>query len=119
MRALKYIYFVFTCLPFVWLALFIAFAIRATLKLGHAPIPSTDDPQYLDFDFHHNLIWFLFLALVYIVPPYWMVMTIVAKIKKRNDFYLLRNTLIFGGGAVAILCLFYFDPYKLTMWFAD
>ena len=119
MKTLKYIYIYCTYHPFVWVVLFITFAIRATIKLGHLPVPSLDDPKDLGFEIHFVLVWLLLVGFLYFVAIFWIVMTIIAKLKKRTDFYLVRNTIIFSIGVIMMFCLLYIDPYHLVTWFAD
>lgn len=119
MKILKIIYIYCTYHPLIWVVLFISFSIRATIKLGHLPVPSFDDPKDLGMGIHFALVWLLFIFSLYFIALFWLVMTIIAKLKKRADFHLLRNTIIFFSGVIIMWCLLYFDPYRLITWFAD
>jgi len=119
MQPLHVLYFFLTYSPILWLVLFISFAMRATIKLGHLPIPSINDPKDLDFDIHHNLIWFLAVGIFSVLIPIWIFFTIFINKKEKHAINLKRYIFSFSAGIVLLLSFIYFDPYYLLEWFAD
>lgn len=118
MYRLERIYAFVSYFPLLWFTLFISFAIRATIALGHVPIPSLNDPKDLGFYFHHNLVWVLFFGMT-IVFPIWIFLTIFLKVNNPRTANLLKHVLIFTCTMIVLILFRHVDPFHLMEWFAD
>jgi hypothetical protein len=102
-------------LPYVYLALFYSFVIRAIIKIGKIPTHNNPDPKDLKFDVHREIIYRAFDWLVYglILFAVLFLISIIAKkfnVKKTHLVLLII-------GVTGILLHLFLDPFDT--WFLD
>ncbi|MCW5898610.1 MAG: hypothetical protein KIT10_05015 [Flavobacteriales bacterium] len=95
-----------------WLYLF---AIAATVRLGHYPVPSLNDPKDLDLDVMHAGVGGLAGASLYGVPVWLAVLTVAI----RKGIPWRRNALIYAIGWSLLLLQLIVDPGRTFAWYAD
>ena len=109
----RYFYKFLCILPWLWLAVFWLFVLRARLSLDRWPQPYRPDPQDLGFGDHALAIYTIFLGVVVGL----LLWAGVAAKQRQNyakgwiPFYLS------GLGLVILMVLF--DPGNFLEWFLD
>jgi len=114
---LKGIAFILAGAPILWLLLFYLFALKATVELGHWPIPSRDDPHG-DF-FHSSLCYTVYLSLFF--APAGVGVSMVALALDRSFTVRAVRISIFVAvvSVAALIGLYFTDPGNCFDWFTD
>lgn len=102
-------------LPWVTIAALYLFAGAATYELGHWPIPSRDDPKYIDMDVFYHAVAYGAVAMVWTVPLV-LVAGVVLRLKRvpvRSGLLMLLT------GWCAVLIQLFLDPGRLFIWYMD
>jgi hypothetical protein len=103
--------------PFIWLAIFYSFVIRAALMLERWPSYNNPDPKRLGFALHHGFLW-LGLINMHGVIGAAIVVAIFCKIKWR-DFPFFTVFSIGVGSLLVLYSVVKIDPGGFVDWFAD
>lgn len=102
-------------MPWLWLAVFYAFVLRARLFLGTWPVPYRPDPKDLGFHGHSVFIILLFLC----VPLAVLAWSVLTPRRKRRSEETLRPSLAFWCGVGLIVLVVAVDPGRFLEWFMD
>lgn len=102
-------------IPLAFLGALYTFAMVATIKLGHYPRCSTDDPKYLGLDLFYHMVWPLG-ALMFYSAPLWLVLWLYALIEQPTW---RRKALFYSLGWMVVLVQLVFDPLNTLCWYAD
>jgi hypothetical protein len=102
-------------IPPAFLGALYTFATVATIKLGHYPRCSADDPKYLGLDLFYHMVWPLG-ALMFYSAPLWLLLWLYALIKQPTW---RRKALFYSLGWVLVLVQLVFDPLNTLCWYAD
>ncbi len=121
-RVVKYLLYAFTAAPLSAIAAINLLAWRASVKLGHWPVPGQDDPEcILPNDMLYQVllpsVGLLFLAAITSVHLFPLLMMLMVGLRRRTYSVLAQCifVLIFVGGWV----LFRLDPGASFTWFID
>lgn len=95
-----------------WLYLF---ALAASVRLGHFPVPSLNDPKYLGLDVLHAGVIVLAAVALY-GAPFWLAGLWVA-IGKGIPWRM--NALMYAIGWSLLLFQLFVDPLRTLEWYAD
>ena len=118
-RVVKYLLYAFTAAPLAAIAAINLLAWRASVKLGHWPVPWLEDPNILSNDMLYQvlepLVGLLFLAAITSVLFFPLLMLLMLGLRRRTYSVLSQCIfiLIFVGGWV----LFRLDPGTSYTWF--
>lgn len=99
----------------VWLILLYSFTISAWISLGHFPIPSIDDPKYLNLDLLYCSVWYVF-PIVMINIPIWIVFLIILIISNKANTNFIVTFMV---GSIIILVQVFLDPFNIIYWYLD
>jgi len=102
-------------IPLAFLGALYTFATAATIKLGHFPRCSTDDPKYLGLDLFYHTVWPLG-GLMFYSAPLWLVLWLYVLIKQQAW---RRRAMFYSLGWVLVLLQILFDPLDTLCWYAD
>ncbi len=91
------------------------FALAATLKLGHYPRCSANDPKSLGLDPFYHLVWPLGAAALY-TAPLWLALWCWALWSIRP---VRCEAMMFALGWLAVLVQMVLDPFSTMCWYAD
>ena len=104
-------------IPFLWMAAFWSFVLRARVAIGYWPAPYRPDPQDLGFDIHHFLLVAgmpLALTAAILAPALFL----WPRAAGRSRPQVVAALLALGGGAILIVWG-QTDPGSFLYWFGD
>jgi len=102
-------------LPWVTIASLYLFAGVAAFELGHWPIPSRDDPKYIDVQVFYHAVAYCAVTMVWSVP----IVLAAGVVLLRKRIPVRKGLLILLTGWAAILVQLFLDPGRLFIWYVD
>jgi hypothetical protein len=104
-------------IPFLWMAAFWTFVLRARVALGEWPAPYRPDPKDLGFDIHYVLLVAgmpLALAAAIVAPA----LLLRPRAEGRSRRQIAAALLALAGGAI-LIAWGQIDPGSFLYWFGD
>ena len=103
--------------PFLFLALFFVYVIRARLHLGYWPSYNHPDPKQLGWQFQHGLLWLGLVNFPY-AGGLAVVLAIISRVRARDfPVWAIISTAVLGSAAV--IAFGRMDPGGFLNWFCD
>jgi len=102
-------------IPLAFLGALYTFATVATIKLGHYPRCSADDPKSLGLDLFYHMVWPLWALMLY-SAPLWLGLWLYGMVKQQTW---RRKAVYYSLGWVVVLIQLVLDPLSTLCWYAD
>jgi hypothetical protein len=106
---------VLSILPLFWILYLYSFTLLCSIKLGHFPIPSLNDPKGIGFDVLYEVVWFGFYLMSY--GSLLCILNLFLSIYHRTISY--KFLIIFGIGLSMVLLQLIIDPFEILFWYLD